>query len=148
MPWFLGLALLGVILLGYVLMGRIDKTLANSQPQGLSVLPVARVLLFGPDPCRAELEKHLAQEHIPYAYVLTPDLPDPARYDAVLALSGDDSANLLLCVAARHACQHVKTCARCNQAIYLALFQQLAIDQILSGPVDTEALWHTVRAWL
>ena len=148
MNWFLGLALLGVMLLGYVLMGRIDRTLSNSQPPHPAERPAVRVLLFGQDPCRADLEKHLAQDQISNRSVETPACPGPDRYDVVLALSDDDSANLLFCVAARHACQGVRTCARCNQVIYLAVFRQAAIDQILSGPVDGDALVRTVHAWL
>ena len=128
---------LGILLFGYYIMSRIDAFLQhdsfidNPNRQNEPVLLIYTTKKT--DPLLATLLPRLYRQKVRFLIVFDPHVPFKANVYAVLAISGSDIDNLLLCREAKHRFAEVYTIARCHDPLYRHFFQEAGINRILTG---------------
>lgn len=146
MAVLLALAFVGF---GYLLMGRVDRFLEKTFPDAQMVRPeICAALIFGDLSRQDVLEQLMGKHHIACLKLSEPHVPDHLKLRLVLAVSGNDMDNLLLCNEARHIDPSVVTIAKCNNSIYREIFEQAGISRILTDALFDDAVLQAVTAWI
>lgn len=134
---------------GYLLMGRIDHFVEMTFPDAPIVRPeTCAALIFGDLSRQDVLEQLMLQRHISCLKLSEPHVPDHLKLRLVLAVSGNDMDNLLLCNEARHVDPGVVTIAKCSNSIYRDIFERAGISRILTDSLFDDAVLQAVTAWL
>lgn len=66
-----------------------------------------------------------------YDVIYSPLIPDSCTYDYVMALSGSDVDNLILCAESKRMLQGAYTVAKCNDKVYESVFHREDVDEIV-----------------
>ncbi len=126
-------ATIGVMVFGFFLMTRVDRFLSDGGFEaGAERGDKSVVLVLAPDAILNALEAD-GKELFSYKKIVEPLVPADTKTTAVLALSDSDLDNLLLCSEARHLHPNAFIVAKCNDTLYLNIFQSVGINQVLSG---------------
>lgn len=149
MEFILALGMLGVIVLGFWVMKRLDKALFEQTDfacAGTEPGKKAKVLIFvdenGED---FEAEIHalmheLTFSGIPYERTTNPGYQKLENFSCVLALSGKDLDNVLLCHQAKRLRPEIGTIARCSRNVYREIFHEQGVDRIISNAPGSAVL--------
>lgn len=99
------------------------------------------VLLFGKD---ASLCMSLRTQRLDCDVVECPAFPLLRMYRIVAAVSESDLDNMLLCTLAKQRDPSVRTIALCNDQVYREIFDQPAVDAVVT---DRQDIMKTLAAW-
>ncbi len=133
--------------IGYLLMGGIDHFLEKTFPETPPVSPeTCAALIFGELNRPEALEQLMLRRHIAYLKLTEPHVPDHLKLRLVLAVSGSDLDNLMLCNEARHVNPDVITIAKCSNSIYREIFEKAGISRILTDAMFDDNILQAVVA--
>lgn len=99
------------------------------------------VLLFGKDP---SLCSSLRSQRLDFDTVECPAFPLLRMYRIVAAISENDLDNMLLCTLAKQRDPSVRTVALCNGRVYREIFDQPAVDVVVT---DRLTILKILTAW-
>jgi hypothetical protein len=144
------LCMLGVIALGYAIVGRIDKFLNNASIGVCSDADEyannkSEVLIYPSEGLPSGLLQLLLREGIGYCLITEPSMPDNSEFSALIAISGSDLDNLLLCSEAKYMRPATVLFARCNDSIYLSIFEKIGINRIFTGKLSADELLLSMK---
>lgn len=141
MEIMLTISILVLMAAGYLLMDKLDDFLSGNNIRKIRQdEDLDQILIYLGD---SDLDILLAEmvEKNP-RLVIAKDYEDYelGRYSAIVALSGDDADNLLLCVKANHATAGITTIARCNDSINLDIFEESGITKVITSKTDPSSI--------
>jgi hypothetical protein len=137
--WVVILLFLGALVCGFLGKAGLNR-MHKSQEEETAQIAEPGTLLFGQEEDTFSAREWFKKSHFCYDEVDTPTLPREGNFRFLLALSKSDVDNLLLCSAARHRFDSIKTAARLSDTVYLPVFKEAGIDYILPANGDTEIM--------
>lgn len=140
------LCILGVVLLGFAIVSKIDKFFDNiNMEENRNEDVKNEVLIYPAEGIPNGLGPLLHTEGITYLIIAKPYIPENTEFKTLIALSDCDLDNLLLCGEARHNYPGSFIIARCNDLLYLNIFENIGINHVLTGTLSASELLFALK---
>ena len=131
---------------GYLLMDKLDGFLSGNKIEVIKHdEELDKILVYLGESDMDNLFKEIAD--INPRLVIAKEYEDYElrKYSAIIALSGNDADNLLLCVKANHLMAGMTTVAKCNESINFEIFEESGITRVITAKTEPDTLLRLLK---
>lgn len=131
---------------GYLLMDKLDGFLSGNKVEIIKQNEeLGKILIYLGESDMDNILKEIADTNP--RFVIAKDYQDYElrKYSAIIALSGNDADNLLLCVKANHTIAGMTTVAKCNESINLEIFEESGITRVITSKTEPDILLRLLK---